>query len=331
MNFKREIYILTGVAAVLSLVYVVGIVTAPGARAAREQRRTALPVIERSVVAAIEINHGETVLQREGDADVWWLVGTENERLPARAERVDAVIDALSDLEVRRTVTSNRNRHVALGFDQPMSVVVTDRSGNATLDLEVGSVVSGASTVYARLRGSDTVVELRGNLSFYLSRDTTYWTDRRLVRDTFDAASAVRLVYQYGEQRVELNKSADVAAGSRAAWRLQVDADPPVDVEASPVIAHLRSLLATEAVEIRSVSVLRGATVPFQPAWTLELRFSDGGMVAWQAVPTREFDEADTSGDVWLRTSAGIDGYLYRIRADRVDSLVPAPSRFVAQ
>lgn len=326
MKYERQILVLSVAAAALAVSLVVGLLTTPAARSTRADRSAALPTFLRERVNTIEMAGGETVLVRTGDG---WGVGLSAElSVPARIERVDALLDALAGARVRRLVTTNRTRHAELGFGTPLSVILRDSDGTLLLALETGDAVSGGPGLYARLDDSDRVVEIDGTVGFYLDREAGYWVDRRLMPHGFDASRTVYVAYSRGSDRVVLTKGDLSSSSSQAQWLLETNIiEPTAEVDGAAVLAYVRTVIGMEAELLRRAGGSDPRRATGESAWSIELRSDDGRVALLRGMEGVAPLNAPGTHIVW--SSEVGEQYQLQLRSDQTDLLLPAPQRFL--
>ena len=167
--------------------------------------------------------------------DTWDLL-LEGERLPARFDRVELLLEGLERSRIVRRVTEDRELHDRFGVGPATGRRVTVETGAQEMTYVVGHVEQ-TGRVYAREAGSDRVWAVQSNVDFYLRQSSTFWAYLRLFPEDARPADIVR-----AQLSGDLVQSFEVVRDARNAWLLRMDgaeyalSGPAVERFASQVV-----------------------------------------------------------------------------------------------
>lgn len=300
MVFRKQVILLSSLAVALTGLYVIGSVTSPAAQAARHRNVPAFPGFDSSQVSLVEFPGGYT-LQRAEDT---WLLDRGEGVVPTRPERIDRFFEAVTDLQIRRTVTNSPERYgeLGIGADEAQTIRLVDASERVIAEVAIGDDDPTADGQYARIDGSQEVYSVTNELGFYTTREPVYWADLRLFAASPGTEAIQRIVISRGqdeERSVVLAK--DIDENGQEAWQLQ-DA---TGVEEAAVNRLVRQVLNAEA---RDRTPRQAGTTLGTPAATVTLWDQEGRTFAvrWYRGPVDP--TADTSAD---DDSTGEPAYTY--------------------
>ena len=190
-----------------------GLLSMGGDDRGASEPRALIPDLEAFTPVRLEIDGAEgdpVALRREGEG---WVLD-DPDGFPADGEKVEALLDKLEPLQVRRPVVTSSRYHGALevaddAFKRRLRI--WDRAdGDPHVELYLGTSPS-YETTHARSGGDDRVYEIRGLGTFDLRTERASWIDRRLLDVDQDRLAGITLRNEHG--RLEL-------ARESGAWRL---------------------------------------------------------------------------------------------------------------
>ncbi len=196
MSFKTRVIVGVSLIVVLAFLYGLGI-----SRTATRPGDVPLlgdaDIIDDVLSVGFEGPEGqEIVLEKSGES---WRVSLDETLFPARADRVESLLNALAALTTLRTVTDNPERHDELEVgDATATRLSITRAEGSDIELLFGSLASQGGESFVRRQGDDSVFAVDSSMQFYFSQPSGYWAELRLVRDVAP------------EDIVELSVSADV-------------------------------------------------------------------------------------------------------------------------
>jgi len=146
------------------------------------------------------------VLDRAGES---WVV-TSSKGYPAKPEKVEEVLSAISDIRVRKPVTTQASSHSALkvgdeGFDKQVRVT----AGETTHALTVGA--AGSKRAHVRMEGDTNVYEAKGLSAWSLSDSQRSYYDAQYINLDEEALLSLSITNAQGSVHL---------ARSEGSWRL---------------------------------------------------------------------------------------------------------------
>ena len=198
MTYRSKILTLCALIGFFSIIFVLGIFLLPHGPYARRDRAAVknfdpdqvhrieieVPVGNSAAIAGGEGRGRDIVLVTAetagaqgaavAEGDWHYLLG--NEYVPVRDDRVETLLDSVSQLQRYRSVTSNVDLHSELGVtaDRTANVRLYDAQSQPILDLAQGNLDQQRG-VYVRFDNSDTVDLISSELIFYLEQQPGYW------------------------------------------------------------------------------------------------------------------------------------------------------------
>lgn len=149
-GFDRKVQALTAAAAILALSVAAGTLFSPEARRSRESRGSLLG-LDPAEIHVLEVTdpRGLLVFRRLGAA---WTFEEGGVPLPARADRIEAYLDALGSVRALSEVSRSESSWEALGLDGRTArrVRLLLRDGSAAADFRIGKFSPDGSRVYIR-------------------------------------------------------------------------------------------------------------------------------------------------------------------------------------
>jgi hypothetical protein len=194
MTFRARVTVYGSIAGALAVLYVLGLVFAPG-RATRPA--PLLPGLRPAAVSAVEISGAELVVLQKNAADVWVVIQGGGE-FPARSERVESFLVELEQSRSVRRVTSDEELYDRFGLAQGAGTQLTLTlvgSGEApqSVSLVVGNASAEPDLTYVRVAGEPEVWTTDGRFAFYLRQPVAYWSYLRLFPEDVLAQGIVAI------------------------------------------------------------------------------------------------------------------------------------------
>ncbi|MDR2719118.1 MAG: DUF4340 domain-containing protein [Treponema sp.] len=198
MVYKKKLKILSGIIAVLALIYIVTIIFDPERRGARSAAYSWLDPAETARISGITIvSDNETIsLARNGGK---WFVSHDGKDYPAKDVRVEDFIAALAKRAPYPLRSSSASSHERLSLtdDQSTRVTVAAGAGLPLLSLLIGQSDLTGQNVYLRKQGQNEVRSGEDIFSVYTRSEVTAWYNLRLFPESesgkLDAAHVQRL------------------------------------------------------------------------------------------------------------------------------------------
>jgi hypothetical protein len=297
MAYKRKIVILSGLVAVLGLIYILAIVFDPDRSGRRSDNYVWLESRLRDAVDRIDIFSPAspiTLLFRSGQ----WLVSWDGAEYPARQSRIEDLLDELSRRAAYPRRSGSASAHERFGLTEANALRITLRGGAGLplLDLLLGNNDAGGRNIYLRRANNNEVRSGEDRLSSYVESPVTSWYNLRLFPD--DAAITTDLV-----QRLTVNPPAGeniapalVFTREQNSWRITGGGITlgPGDLDKNRVDSYISGVLSTSGEDFVSPS-------GFLNDASLMLELGDGRVLTLRLGP------ADEEG----RRPAGINGAAY--------------------
>ncbi|MDR0400731.1 MAG: DUF4340 domain-containing protein [Treponema sp.] len=336
MTYKRKLIILSSLAAVLALLYVMTWVFDPERSGRRSDAYAWLDSRLQDSVDGIDIQGGdsrrdleELKLRRRNGA---WLAVREGEEYPARESRINDFLDELSRRDSYPQRSSSPSTHERFGLDDSRASRVTIRGGPGLPLLELLAGNNDGANIFLRKAQDNEVRSGRDRLSPYLAGGITSWFNLRLFpeseNDGITAESVQRLTVRppagEGETGGDSGGEApdSVPAGpveiSRVqnSWRITRGdfSLEPADIEKTRVDSYITGILNTVGDDFVS------SGLPSESA-SVTLELADGRVLILQLGPPDE--------DSGQRLAAVSDSpYVYALASWAVDRLFREPEYF---
>jgi hypothetical protein len=191
MPFKKKLITLSSLAGALLIIYVLTFTLSPQTRASRAARWTPLDGKAALTAASIELDGAETehiTLVKDGGA---WFVRTwdgedkSEQKIPARAERVDDLLSALTreDFYPVRSKSASSWEKFGVGESPASKIVVKETGKENPLELYFGNPDASGNEIYLRRAGEDAVRSGADNFSAFVNGGGASWRDTRLFPD----------------------------------------------------------------------------------------------------------------------------------------------------
>ncbi len=193
MRYPEKLKALLVLDILLVLAIAAGTALSAGARSARASRGRLLDA-DPELVAAVEISRpfGTQVFRRHGGA---WILESPGGSLPARAERVDAFLDAVGSVRALQEAGRSESAWESLGLGGSSSrrVRLLSRDGSARADFRVGRYTPEGSRVFVRREGEIRSYSVPASLASRLPASRTAWLDLRLLGEPVPLEDVQRL------------------------------------------------------------------------------------------------------------------------------------------
>ncbi|MFW6291424.1 MAG: DUF4340 domain-containing protein [Spirochaetota bacterium] len=170
----------------LLIVLLVGLLGPRSVPADRPLTRAALGSAESVIIDADEA----IVLVR---SESGWKLALDDERYPARQDRIEPFIEEIESGRVIREVTDDSDLHADFGVSEALSRRVTIDAVSGAVELLFGSTGDQAGTIYVREPGDTTVILARSAVDFYLRQPASFWAYLRVFPEDVVAADVVRI------------------------------------------------------------------------------------------------------------------------------------------
>jgi hypothetical protein len=198
MIYKKKLSVLSGIIAVLALIYILTIIFDPERRDTRSSAYSWLDPAETGKISGITITSEDEVinLARNGGK---WFVSHDGKDYPAKTARVEDFIAALAKRAPYPLRSSNASSHERLSLtdDQAVRVTVAAGAGLPLLNLLIGQPDLTGQNVYLRKQGQNEVRSGEDIFSVYTRSGITAWYNLRLFPESeggkFDASHVQRL------------------------------------------------------------------------------------------------------------------------------------------
>ena len=174
MTYKTKLTVLSGIIAVLALVYTLSFVFDTDRINSRSAAYSWLDSKQAEEVTQITINSSEnkiTLVQKNGG----WFVVTDGSEYPARNLRVADFIRALAKKAPYPVISSNALSHERLSLTGETQVVVTGTGERTLLNLLVGAQDVSGHNVYLRRQDRDEIRCGEDIFSAYIYANTNSW------------------------------------------------------------------------------------------------------------------------------------------------------------
>lgn len=340
MTATQRIRLYAVVLMVLVVLFAVGIILSP-----TRSRSLGLlfPGLDETTVQRVDISSGTIAVTLLRVAESW-VIDEGGRQYPARADRIQALLDEIVASRLVRRITENESLWTDFGVTDETGTQLTLQSATPGGAEQVRTVVWGGSAAepglsYLRLGQSSDVYASDGELAFYLQQPASYWAYLRVFpEDVFFSnviAISSSLDVQLGEDErlsvsyvLERDGADDAAQGADDLWVSRDHAGTTGAAELLDPDAVVR--LLREAADLVGTDFSRDVRFS-APAvvGTIELALSDG----------REFSvEILQSGDGFVCRAAGpslpgdpFGGIAYELTVAKVRRLFPALSELTAE
>jgi hypothetical protein len=319
MEYRRKLFILSSLTAVLALAYILSLVFDPEQRGRRSDAYTWLESRLRDSVDRIEIQGAGSpqalVLGRRNGA--WMLIRDDGE-YPAREVRINDLLDELSRRDSYPRHSASASAWGRFGLDEGRAARITLRGGAGLPLLELLAGNSGGEGIFLRKAGDDVVRSGKDRLSPYLDGQAGPWLNLRLFPEsenggiTADSVQRLRVRAPAGEGHtpapLEISRQ-------RNSWRISAGdlSLEPEDIEKTRVDSYITGIINTTGDDFAD------SGLPPENA-SLSLELSDGRVLDLRLGP---------AGDSGVRRAA-VSGslYVYVLASWAVDRLFREPEYF---
>jgi hypothetical protein len=292
MEYRRKLYILSSLTAVLALVYVLTLVFDPERQGRRSDVYAWLDPRLRDSIDRIDIQgplspEGLSLRRRNG---AWMLIRGDGE-YPAREARINDLLDELSrrDSYPRRSSSPSAQGRFGLEGDQAARITLRGGAGRPLLELLAGN--SGAGGIFLRKAGNDEVRSGRDRLSSYLDGQAGPWLNLRLFpesengRITAESVQRLRVQAPAGEGGAN---PAVVISRRQNSWRITAGdlSLEPEDVEKTRVDSYITGIINTAGDDFVSSGLppeTASLSLELADGRVLDLRLGPDGAGRWRA------------------------------------------------
>jgi hypothetical protein len=203
MAYKKHLYILLIIIAVLTLTYAASLVFDPQTRSARQASYVWLDSKAAEKINRITINTPDSVkeLVKHGSQ---WFVETDNKTYPARQLRIDDFIVNFTKRASWPVRSSSASSHERLGLTEGAGTRVRLMSdNNIILDVLIGGTDITGNEIYLRKNGQNEIRSGTANIRSYVSGPVTGWYNLRLIPESEDSKfDNVQRVSVYGQEQI---------------------------------------------------------------------------------------------------------------------------------
>ncbi|MCL2138374.1 MAG: DUF4340 domain-containing protein [Treponema sp.] len=315
MNYKKKIYLLTGIIAVFAITYVLTIIFDPENMQARSDAYTWLDPSDIDKITGITIT---APVNTENDEDVkpvalskndgLWFVLNEGRDYPARQLRVEDFIALLSKRDQYPVRSSSASSHERLSLEEHSAVKVTIAAGagKPVLQMLIGQSDQSGSNVFMRKIDQNEVRLGTDNFSSYVNSSLSAWYELRLFPEnqSWKNDDVQRIsVYPPAEQDIDgqiEQIEPMIFTRNGKAWDFNFDLENP---DSGKVEEFIRTILETNANDFTNL----GASDSSINYCSLELEFANGTKIRIRIGPPDENENyfAAVSGTNWVYVLPG--------------------------
>ncbi len=216
----RELFWLSGLAAVLAIVCVADSLFSSGDDNALGQAERLFPGLVAESIDSFTVVRGDTTIAAKKINGQWRVADPD---YPAHPERIARLAKRITELTVNQhfnkanwTETGNEK---TFGLDAAKALV-SWTSGGKEQSLEVGSVALFGRQTYVRLPDTHDALLAASDLANWVPRNANDWRDLRLVPEDLEF-DQLRF---WGQSR-----TVELAKGSDGSWRMKQPIDSPAD------------------------------------------------------------------------------------------------------
>jgi hypothetical protein len=244
---EKRILVLSVVLLALILLYVLGLVFSPASRRRREMETPLFQILNKEMIARIEIAaDGESLSLRRTEDD--WTVLISGVYFPAAKDRVDAFLDHVISLKQSKRVSGDPETWSDFEVGDPpvRRLVLEGEGGKPLVNLVIGKPGLAGQGTYVRRVDEEEVIQVDKSFSYYLNPEPRFWSDLKLFPRDLEARDI---------RRVSLKRRSGFAeAGDSFAYSLVRDENLNWIVEGRPAIP----------LDNRAVDGLTGALASFE-------------------------------------------------------------------
>ena len=182
MLYKKKLYLLGSITALLTIIYILTFVFDPVRRNARNERFTWLSAASREEADRIEIFHHEEkfeIVYKYGS----WVALLGQQEIPAREGRIDDLFRLLGTRGAFPRRGSNSASHGDLGLDGAIRLVIRGGGGLPLLDLFVGNDDPSGMSVFLRKNGENEFRSGDKLIGTYIKGEFNSWLNLRLFEE----------------------------------------------------------------------------------------------------------------------------------------------------
>lgn len=291
------------------------------------------PEFDAAVVRGITISSGDGVIMLRRDGADWSIV-EDQWTLPARADRIDSLLEEVGQSTLVRKVTGNPDLWARFNVTDGAGVVLAlefETAGSDTPDTIVwGGGASEPGLSYIRFSDTPEVYATDARLTFYLQQPRTYWSYLRVLPESVVATDIISV---RGDADISVGAGEELS-GSYALHRT-VGAEP--GAPESWIADGVQGTLDPDAVNrlMRDIADLVGAD--FAPGESVDA--PGAGAITITLSDAREFtiDIDERTGAFVCRASGpelpgdAYGGLTYTLRPATVRQLFPRVEDLLGQ
>ncbi len=190
MTYKNKILSLSSAIAVLTIIFILGVIFSPERVQEKRSREKLFNIDLMDTVGYFRIstNEGFAELNRESGI---WMVKAENNEYPVSEYKVENFFDSIFNLNKFQTVGTNKEHweKFDLTEDKARYVMLKNKKGEELFTLYIGKSGPAERGEYIRSTGSDETYLTDGTLKRYFYKDINYWCQLRILPDDVDSTS----------------------------------------------------------------------------------------------------------------------------------------------
>jgi len=216
-------------------------------KAQREGKKEKLVAVDKDAVTGITLTYPDREIELHKDGDTWRIVRPV--QATADDATVKAVLGAITDAEVQRTLDEAPKDLAPFGLDKPTVVAkLTVKDGAQPPPVSIGKNTAIGGKTYVRKGDEPKLYLTTSTIGFGLNKQVKDLRDKQIITFKDDDVTRVDIREQAGQTvaLVRAAKDAKDAAAANAGWTVS-PGDHPAD--STEVRSYLSSLRSTRAVD----------------------------------------------------------------------------------
>ena len=190
MTFKNKVITLSSAVAVLTIIYILGLIFSPERMMEKRSQEKIFNIekIDQVNWIKVSVNEGYAEISKTGGK---WMVKSGNNLYPASEYKIDNFLDSVFNMNKYQTVGTDKKHweKFDLTEDKAKSVTLKNSSGEEMFTLFLGKSGPAEKGEYIRSTKSDESYLTDGSFKRYFYKDINYWSQLRILDEDIDGSS----------------------------------------------------------------------------------------------------------------------------------------------
>ena len=194
MTFKNKVISLSSAVAVLTIIYILGMVFSPEKMQEKRSQEKLFNISQMDKVSWLKVSTTDGFAEIS-KIDGKWMVKSEGNLYPASKYKIDNFLDSIFNMNKNQTVGTDKKHweKFDLTEDKAKSVTLKNSSGEEILTLFLGKSGPSETGEYIRSTESDESYLTDATFKRYFYKDINYWSRLRILDDDIAGSSITAL------------------------------------------------------------------------------------------------------------------------------------------